>query len=164
MDVTWRNLSGANLLEVVSFFRRLNGQEHQVQFHAHDYDWKRGAWSGTPVVDGGGQTGTSIDIRGATATVTNWARAGDLFYYGAAAELKQVMADADSDGSGNVTLAIGPDIHISPADGAAVNHAATWMPGLFLLMTDVETAFDAARHNSVDSYFSDLSLSFREFW
>lgn len=91
-----------------------------------------GALGGSPVVNGASQTGSSLVINGATASVTGWAKKGDVFTVGTGAngsfavnpqnyrsttQLQQfvVTADASSDGSGNVTLSIYPPIVTSGA-------------------------------------------------
>lgn len=82
----------------------------------------RGAMSGTPLVNGGGQTGQELVIDGATINITGWAKAGDYIQLGSGStsQLYKVMQDADSDGSGNVTLDIFPSLRGSPADNSAV--------------------------------------------
>ncbi len=93
----------------------------------------RGVATGTPLVKGAGQTGGSLIIDGAGAGVTGWLKAGDYIQLGSAssATLHKVLADANSDGSGNVTLDIWPHIRIAPADNATVVVAAP--KGLFRL-------------------------------
>lgn len=87
----------------------------------------RGSAGGTPLVAGAGQTGQTLNIDGATAGQTGWLRAGDYIQLGAAgtATLHKVLADADSDGSGNVALDIWPGVRTSPADNAAVTVSNT---------------------------------------
>jgi len=89
-------------------------------FYASDPDWQRnlGAWTGTPLVKGASQTGNTLLIDGCTASVTNWARAGD--YFSVNGELKRCTAAKNSDGSGEVTLAFEPPLRASPADNAAL--------------------------------------------
>lgn len=81
-----------------------------------------GAGGGTPLVAGASQSGSSLAVDGATATVTNWKRAGDVFTIAGLDQLFRVLADANSDGGGNVTLSINPPILAgsSPADNAAL--------------------------------------------
>lgn len=82
-----------------------------------------GALGGTPLVAGASQTGTSIDIDGASSSVTNWIRAGDYIQFTNTAgerELKMITADADTDGAGAATLSFKPAIRVSPADNAPI--------------------------------------------
>lgn len=93
----------------------------------------RGSVGGSPVVLGGGQTGSDLNITGATASQTGWIKAGDYIQLGSAgtANLHQVLIDADSDASGNVTLVLWPHIRGNqiPASGSVVvvsNPVGNW--------------------------------------
>lgn len=112
----------------------------------------RGAASGTPVVDGAGQTGDTLNIRGMTAGVTGIFKAGDYIQLGsfASARLYMVLQDADSDGSGDVTVTIWPNLRSSPADGATVTVSAA--KGVFRLTDNVSVRGSA-------NGFADISLS-----
>lgn len=96
----------------------------------------RGAATGTPLVNGADQTGGVLTIDGATAGVTGWLKAGDYIQLGSASSstLHKVLADASSDGSGNVTLDIWPHIRSAPADNATVTVSAA--KGLFRLSSN----------------------------
>lgn len=102
----------------IAFFMQLKGQVNT--FTASDPDWQTnlGAWSGTPLVKGASQTGNSLLIDGCNTSVTGWAKAGD--YFNVASKLYRVTADANSNGSGEVTLSFQPPIYIAPADNAAI--------------------------------------------
>ena len=82
----------------------------------------RGAASGTPVVDGGSQTGSTLTINGAVTSVTGWIKAGDYIQLGggSSATLHKVLQDAASDASGGVALDIWPSLRSSPTDGSTV--------------------------------------------
>ena len=86
----------------------------------------RGSAGGTPLVNGGSQTGSELTLDGATVSQTGWLKAGDWIQLGSgtSTSLHKVLADADSDVSGNVTLDIWPDLRSSPADNAAVTVAS----------------------------------------
>jgi hypothetical protein len=86
----------------------------------------RGSLGGTPLVFGASQTGGSLAIDGCTNGVTGWAKAGDWLQLGSGstARLHKVLADANSNGSGQVTLDIWPNLRSSPADNAAVTMAS----------------------------------------
>ena len=81
-----------------------------------------GSTGGSPIVKGASQTGTTITIDGATASQTPWIRGGDVVKFAGLNLMYDITADANSDGSGNVTLPISPAIFSgnSPADNAAV--------------------------------------------
>jgi hypothetical protein len=78
---------------------------------------------GTPVVNGAGQTGKALDIDGAPLSETGYLAVGDYVAYDTPTgkrQMHKLTAQADTDGSGAVTLAIHPPIRESPADGAAI--------------------------------------------
>lgn len=82
----------------------------------------RGALGGTPLVNGANQTGSSLTIDGCTANVTGWLKAGDYIQLGSAstATLHKVLQDANTNGSGQVTLDLWPSIRTAPADNSTV--------------------------------------------
>jgi hypothetical protein len=67
---------------------------------------------------------------GATANVSNYLRAGDYVSFNN--ELHMVVADANSDAAGNVTLSIAPPIRKTPADNVVVDYSAP-VSGVFML-------------------------------
>ena len=87
-----------------------------------DHLTPKGTYGGTPLVDGANQTGSTITLKGATADVSNWARAGDLVTFAGITLVYEVPTDTNSVGGGAVTLPISPPIFSggSPADEAAV--------------------------------------------
>jgi hypothetical protein len=90
----------------------------------HPYCWpdRKGIGGGLPVVDGGGQTGESLLIRGATPNVTGWLKAGDLIQVEGAPVVIDVVEDVDTDDDGNATIVISPPLFpgSTPEDGASV--------------------------------------------
>lgn len=74
--------------------------------------------TGSPQVNGGSQTGSSLTIDGATANVTGWLKAGD--YFEVNGELKMLTADVNTNGSGQATLTFKPALRESPADNTAI--------------------------------------------
>jgi len=96
----------------------------------------RGVATGTPLVNGASQTGGSLVIDGATISTTGWLKAGDYIQLGSgsSSRLHKVLADANSDGGGNVTLDIWPHIRVAPADNAAVTVSDA--KGLFRLSSN----------------------------
>lgn len=78
-------------------------------------------------VNGASQSGNSLNIDGATASVTDYLKAGDYLQIGggATAELYKVLNDVDSDASGELTVDIWPNLRSTPADDARVFAANT---------------------------------------
>lgn len=113
VDLTFHSLTGAEKAEMAAFLAKLNGQEHRVTLPNHAEN-NRGAFGGTPLVNGTSSAGTTLEVKGASTGITNWARAGDWVSYDS--QLKMVTADANSDGSGLVTLSVIPKIRQTTSD------------------------------------------------
>jgi len=78
----------------------------------------RGAATGTPLVLGAGQAGALLVTDGWTAGVTGILKAGD--YLQLEDRLYKVLQNASSNGSGQATFDIWPNLRSSPADNAAL--------------------------------------------
>lgn len=120
-SLTFQNLPAAARAELRAFLARLRGQVHRVVLGDHSYT-RRGALTANFVVNGASQTGSSLICDGATINITNAMRAGD--WITVENYLYMVTADANTDGAGNITLAISPPLRAAPADGATVNITA----------------------------------------
>ncbi len=120
-QLNWNNKKGADRPELMAMIAELRGQSNRLRVPVSDNP-ARGAYGGTPLVDGASQTGSSINIDGVTPSVTNWIRRGDYFsvLVNGEHELKLCTADANSDGTGQVTIQFEPRLRASPADNAAV--------------------------------------------
>jgi len=109
---------------VKAFLADLQGQYGTFLYGDPDYlaVGARGSLGGTPLVNGAGQTGNTLAIDGASLSVTNWIRKGDYFQLGTgtSARLYMITEDANSNGSGEVTLTFQPALRSSPADNQAV--------------------------------------------
>jgi hypothetical protein len=91
---------------------------------------------GTPLINGAGQTGVVLACDGFGASQAVFL-AGDYIAYNTAAgrSLHLVTANATSNGSGQASLQIEPPIRVSPADNAALIHAA---PSCVMRLVDDE--------------------------
>lgn len=127
----------------IAFLLSLNGMEGTFLLGIAGCGTARGALGGTPLVNGASQTGRTLAIDGCTAGVTNWMRAGDLFQLGTGlnTHLHKNLVDANTNGSGQVTLDIWPRLRASPADNDAVVVASA--KGLWRLATN-EMPYDLA--------------------
>lgn len=74
--------------------------------------------SDTAKVKGASQTGSSLSTDGWRFNGTGLLLPGDYFHVGT--ELKMILEQLDSDGSGNATANFWPPLHISPADNADI--------------------------------------------
>jgi hypothetical protein len=81
---------------------------------------RNGVGTGTPLVDGASQTGSSLVTDGWGASVTNSVRAGDAIKIAGDNAVYIVTADANSDGTNHVTIPISPPLRTSPAENAAL--------------------------------------------
>lgn len=73
---------------------------------------------GSPKVNGGGQTGATLNLKNFAVSTSNVLLAGDFLQVGD--ELKQVLTDTSSNGSGYATVDIYPPLRESPANDANV--------------------------------------------
>lgn len=119
-------MEGVNAATFRAFLTRLNGKSGTFLMPIFDYI-PRGTWGGTPVINGAGQTGTTLSVSGATISTTGYAKAGDLITLGTGANtyLHEITEDANSNGSGVVALSIWPPLRTSPTNGAAVLHSSS---------------------------------------
>ena len=116
----------------------------------------RGTAGGTPLVNGGSQTGSSLITDGWTAGAT--LKAGDYFHFTNGAggrELKIVRSDITADGSGNLTITFDPPIRSAPADNAALTVSS---PSCIFGLADD----DQGRVSYEEASFGSTSLSLVE--
>lgn len=95
--------------------------------------------AGTPIVNGGSQTGNELNIDGLPTSVTGYLLAGDYIQLGSGstARLYKVLEDVDTNASGEATLNLWPNLRSSPTDGSAV--AVSDAKGMFRLSTNDAT-------------------------
>lgn len=115
----------------------LNGREKTVLAPLqYPNEMKGSAMNYTaPEVDGANQTGNSLNIKNAPTSITNYLRAGDYFQLGATgsdARLYMSLEDVNTNGSGQATVTIWPDLYQSPANSATITVASP--VGLFRLV------------------------------
>ncbi len=133
-NLNWLNLGDADRAEMMALIAQLRGQANRLRVIAYDNP-ARGNYGGTPLVNGGSQTGNSLNVDG-VGTVTNWIRRGDYFSVDVNGEheLKIATADASSSG-GSITLNFEPKLRASPLNNAAVyvGNTGNRPRGLFML-------------------------------
>lgn len=114
-------LSRADAGEWRSFIASLNGMEGTFYIGDEGNLTPQGPMTGTPLVNGASQTGETLAIDGCTAGIT-WGKKGDYISLdsGTDTELYMLREDAVTNGSGEVTLQIWPDLVTSPANNEAV--------------------------------------------
>lgn len=157
------NFTGARRAELMAFIAEMRSQSNSVRLPVFDNP-KNGAYGGTPLVDGGSQTGTSINIKGASFSVADWIKRGDYFSIDVNGEheLKIATADASSSGGGLVTVSFQPTLRASPLDSAAIyveDGVLTRPQGVFFFSEAVNGW--SSRPGSTDKV-SNSTLSFVE--
>ena len=80
------------------------------------------ATPGTPVVNGANNTGDTLAIDGLPVSETGYLLPGDYIQLGtgSSSKLYKVLTQVDTNGSGEATLDIWPDITTAPADNSTV--------------------------------------------
>lgn len=121
--LSWPALKRDWQRELMAFLVELGGPAGRFYLGDVNGSWPRGVATGTPLVDGAGQTGATLATRSWTHSVAGILRKGDYISFdtpGGRRELKMLTADASSDGAGKATLSIKPAIRTSPVDSAAI--------------------------------------------
>ena len=114
--LNFTNLNAEKGRILSAFLAQLRGSSGRFYLYDSAFSTPRGVATGTPLVKGASQTGSSLVTDGWTTSVTGILLAGD--YIEVNSELKIVVADVDSDASGNATLSIEPPLRNSPSDNA----------------------------------------------
>lgn len=109
----------------ISFLLKLNGPYGTFLLGDPNGGTARGVATGTPLVMGGSQTGNELITDGWTNSTTGILKAGDYIQLGSAssAQLYKVLDDVNSNGSGQATLTLWPDLRSAPSDNAAITVA-----------------------------------------
>ena len=121
-----------------AFLTSLKGPTGTFLLGDPDYATPQGiaaTFPGTPIITS--QSGEAISVTGASANKTNWLIAGDYIQIGSGinATLHQVLQNASTDNSGNVTLEIWPKLRSTRSGSVIVSNAK----GLFRLATNVSS-------------------------
>ena len=126
-DITLPPMKRADAEYWISFLLKLNGPYGTFLMGDPNGATARGAATGTPLVNGAGQTGNELVTDGWTTSTTGILKAGDYIQLGtgATSRLYKVLDDVNSDGSGNATLTVWPDLRSAPADNAAITVSNT---------------------------------------
>lgn len=134
-DISLRPMNREEAEQWIAFMLRLKGAYGTFLLGDPNGGTARGVATGTPLVNGSSQTGENLITDGWTSGVTGILKAGDYIQLGsgATAKLHKVLQDVNSDGSGNATLNIWPDLRTSPSDNAAITVANP--KGVFRLTT-----------------------------
>ena len=126
-EVSLPPMKRADAEQVVAFLLSLNGMYGTFLLGDPANTTLRGVGTGTPVVYGAGQTGSTLITDGWTPSTTGIVKAGDWIQLGSgsATKLHKVLVDANSDLSGVASLEIFPNLRSSPADNSQVTKSST---------------------------------------
>lgn len=143
--------------EIQAFLMKLRGQLNT--FYAYDPDAKTargsaGTTPGTPRVKGASQTGNTLLVDGATASATGYLLEGD--YFDVNGELKMIVSQADTDGSGEVTLTFEPALRSAPADNAVINFDTPTC--IMMLADDKQSQWDADKYGVYSMTFTAIEV------
>lgn len=94
-----------------------------------DYVKTEASNGASPLVAGGSQTGTTLNIDATSCSTTGYGKAGDLFTVAGDTKVYILTADVDSDASSTATLTFEPALVTSPANNAAI----TWQDVAFTM-------------------------------
>jgi len=121
-DISLPPMKRADAEYWISFLLKLNGSYGTFLLGDPNGATARGVATGTPLVNGASQTGSDLITDGWTPNTTGILKAGDYIQLGggASALLHKVLDDVNSDGSGNATLTLWPDLRTAPSDNAAI--------------------------------------------
>jgi hypothetical protein len=132
-------LDRAQAEEYNAFIASLRGRFGTFTVSPAGSETARGIATGTPLVNGAAQTGQELITDGWTPSQTGILLAGDFIQLGtgSTATLHRVLADVNSDGSGNATFDIAPKITTAPADNEAI--VVSNPVGVFRMKTNMQT-------------------------
>jgi len=146
----------------LSFLVKLRGASGRFYAGDETYTTPRGVATGTPLVNGASQTGSTLNTKGWSGPTTGIMLAGDYIAFDLPSGLRQlhmVVADVNSDAGGLAALVIEPPIRESPAADAAI---ITTSPTCAMrLVNDDQSAWDistALHHGIAFSGIEELTL------
>ena len=150
-------MTRATAEEWVAFLLSLNGMQGTFLLGDPLGTTARGIATGTPLVKGASQTGNSLITDGWTASQTGILKAGDYFQLGnsTSSKLYKVLNDANSDGSGDATFDIWPNINTAVSDDTALTVASA--KGLFRLAAN-EMRWDLQQAQKYGIAFSAIEV------
>jgi hypothetical protein len=120
-DITLRPMTNLEAGAIRAFLAKLNGMENTFKIYDPDRKLPLGTAKttpGTPLVNGAGQTGTTINVDGLPLSATNYLVEGDFIEFNG--EFKMVVAPVNTNGSGQAAIQFRPAIRNAPADNAPV--------------------------------------------
>jgi len=135
-DVTFPPMTRAEFMPIYAFCVAQRGQYESFTYVPPVISVPQGTATGTPLANGGNSVGdTSITTDGWSLSITAL-KAGDFIKFASHDKVYMVVADASSDGSGEVTLTIEPPLAAAVADDEALT--VTSVPFKMALVADAQ--------------------------
>lgn len=121
-DITMPPMVRADAEVWITFRMKLGGKAGTFLFGDPAGETPRGIATGAPLVNGASQTGNELVTDGWTTGQTGILLTGDYISLGTgtSTQLYKVLDDVNSDGGGNATLLIWPNLRISPVNDAVL--------------------------------------------
>lgn len=112
----------AKASEWITFGMRLEGSFNYFLMGDPSAKTPMGVATGTPLIDGNGQTGNFLSTKGWTPNVSGILKAGDYIQIGSGinSRLHMVVENASSDASGNAVLSILPSLRHQPVNNSPI--------------------------------------------
>lgn len=144
--VEYPPMTAAQAEPLVSALNSLNGREGTFYMRLAAYKTLRGSGGGNPLVNGGSQTGYDLVTDGWPNSTNGVLKAGDFIKLdgGSVYRLHKVMADVNSNGSGQATLTLWPKLRESPSDNQGIYMGGS-VYGTFRLTKEIEWSIDEAK-------------------
>ena len=144
VDVRWAELSaveGEDLGAILSALRGAEGTCTLIDFLNRAPRGEAATNPGTPSVNGAGQFGYTVDIKGGPSSVTNWLLRGSRIQIGpdTRPRLYKVLTDVSTDIAGEATIDIWPALKSPVLDSDPV---VLTNPKLLLEMVENDMSFD----------------------
>lgn len=129
--LTYMNLTGEDREIMWGHLMQLKGGINRLQVNMSTLAYVRsGAGGGTPLLVGAHLAGaSSLSIDGASNSITNWLKRSNWITIGN--QLTAVTQSVNTNGSGQATLSIWPELHKNYADNTPINISTPF--GVFFL-------------------------------
>ncbi len=151
--ITFNNLNRDKANRLFALIHQLQGASGRVAIWDHAFAQPQGKAQGTPLVDGGGQTGNRLSIKGCKPN-SNFLKIGDYAQIGN--QLVILTQDADINNEGKCQLNFEAPMRKSPQSNTVI---VTNTPKAIMMLKDDK---QGGRRSSKRLVLSSLSLSLIE--
>lgn len=158
--LTWNRIPVEEWRVLSAFINSLHGRAGRFTYSHPLCERRATATVGTPRVNGGSQTGTSLACDGFPAAVATVVRVGDWISYtdgSGRPRLHQATENAVSSITGAATIALTPPLRSAPPDNALLNLTAP--VAVWMLAADDQ---GEAAVNGADAYRGTITLEIEE--